>query len=160
MVPSDFSLRFPFPREVRSNRRGSFFEFFSLLFFARKIDASKTHFSPHFWRFLAIFAPKMGDLGSIWGAWGRLFVTILLIESKLHFFTFFLVFLLDFQYFSIFAKTLFSCRVACKIHGFSRVGNTSKKHNNVMFFSSFFDQKWAKKGMKNEVMHCASPTLL
>ena len=95
-MPSDFSLRFPFPREVRFNRRGSFFEFFSLLFFARKIDASKTHFSPHFWRFLAIFALKMGDLGSILGAWGRLFVMILLIESKLNSFTVFLVFLLDF----------------------------------------------------------------
>ena len=96
MVPSDFSLRFPFPREVRFNRRGPFFDFFSLLFFARKIDASKIQFSPHFWRILAIFPPKMGDLGSILGARGRLFVTILLIESKLHFFTFFLVFLLDF----------------------------------------------------------------
>ena len=92
MVPSDFSLRFPFPREVRFNRRGPFFEFFSLLFFARKIDASKTHFSSHFWRFSAIFPPKMGDLGSILGAWGRLFVMILLIESKLHFFMFFFVF--------------------------------------------------------------------
>ena len=29
-----------------------------------------------------------------------------------------------------------------------------------MFFSSFFDQKWRKKGIKNEVMHCASHTLL
>ena len=28
------------------------------------------------------------------------------------------------------------------------VGNTSKKHNNVMRFSSFFDQKWPKKGWK------------
>ena len=70
--------------------------FFSLLFFARKIDASKTYLSPHVWRFLAIFALKIIDLGSILGAWGRLFVMILLIESKLHFFTFFLVFLLDF----------------------------------------------------------------
>ena len=133
-MPSDFSLRFPFPREVRvdgkrassaievegqasatqgrglgggllpggktrscgSNRRGSFFEFFSHLFFARKIDALKLHFPPHFWRILAIFAPKIGDLGSILGAWGRLFVTILLIESKLHFSTFFLILLLDF----------------------------------------------------------------
>ena len=86
IVPSDFSLRFPFPREVRFNRWGSFFELFSFLFFARKIDAAKTHFFPQFWRFLAIFAPKMGDLGSILGAWGKLFVTILLIESKLHFF--------------------------------------------------------------------------
>ena len=95
-MPSDFSLRFPFPREVRFNPGGHCIEFFSLLFFARKIDASKTHFPPHFWGFLAIFASKMGDLGSILGAWGRLFVMILLIESKLHFFTFFLVFLLDF----------------------------------------------------------------
>ena len=95
-MPSDFSLRFPFPREVRFNRWGSFFGLFSLLFFARKIDASKTHFSPHFWRCLAILPPKMGDLGSILGAWGRLFVTILLIESKLIFFMVFLVFWLDF----------------------------------------------------------------
>ena len=95
-MPSDFSLRFPFPREVRFNRWDSFFELFSLLFFARKIDASKTHFFPQFWRFLAIFAPEMGDLGSILGAWGRLFVTILLIESKLIFFTVFLVFWVDF----------------------------------------------------------------
>ena len=95
-MPSDFSLRFPFPREVRFNRWGSFFGLFSLLFFARKIDASKIHFSPHFWQFLAIFPSQMGDLGSILGAWGRLFATILLIESKLNFFTVFLVFLLDF----------------------------------------------------------------
>ena len=34
----------------------------------------------------APFGRILGDLGSILAAWGRLFVTILLIESKLHFF--------------------------------------------------------------------------
>ena len=129
------------PARSGLTQRGRFLSFFRSFFSARKIDASKIQFSPHFWRFSPIFVPKMGDLGSILGAWGRPFVMNLPIESKLHFFMFFLVFLLDFQYFSIFAKTLSSCRVACKIHGFSRVGNASKKRNNVMFFSSFFDQK-------------------
>ena len=31
------------------------------------------------------------------------------------------------------------------MHGFSRVGNTSKKYNYMTFFSSFFDQKRPKK---------------
>ena len=73
----------------------------------------------------------------------RLFGTILVIKSKLVFFMRFPLFLAFFYDFSTFLKTLTTCRVACKMHGFRRVGKDEKMCNSTPDFSSIFPPKFA-----------------
>ena len=68
----------------------------------------------------------------------RLFGTILVIKSKLVFFMRFPLFLAFFYDFSTFLKTLTTCRAACKMHGFGRVGNDDKMGNSTVKFSLIF----------------------
>ena len=125
--------------------RGPFLSFFPFFFSLEKSMLRKLTFPHMFGDFQRFSLPNWAILGRFWVLREGFLWRFWWYNQHFHFSCFFIVFLLDFQYFSIFAKTLSSSRVACKIHGFSRVGHTSKKHNNVMFFSSIFGQKWPKK---------------
>ena len=69
VLTSDVKVRFPFPREVRFNLKGSFFELFSLLFFCIFSAPQKTSFFNIFliFRFSNVdFSVFLAILGTPW----------------------------------------------------------------------------------------------
>ena len=91
-----------------------------------------------FWWFGSILSPNYWH-----------FDTILVIKSKLVFFMRFPLFLAFFHDISTFLKTLTTCRAACKMHGFGRVGNDDKMCNSTVNSSLIFRKKNVLKCIEN-----------
>ena len=143
--------RFQFPREVRFNRQPpplgylffAFFRFFFALFVVRLFWLKKVTFFGNVVDFLGFPLHFLTIFGRFWEAWERFFGVISVMKSRLASLTHFSQLLAFLKDFSAFLKTLPPCRVACKMHGFRRVGKDEKMCNSTPNFSLIFLPKFA-----------------
>ena len=127
-----------------------------ILFFSRKMakqanqeksekpSLPKTTFFTQFSGFPSFLFPIFINFGSILGLPGGCFLTFSARQISNRFFHRFLKKICYFHDFGVFVKTLTSCRVACKTHGFGRVGNDDKMCNSKLFCSVMFTKSGAE----------------
>ena len=117
---------------------------------SEKPSLPKTTFFTQFSGFPSFLFPIFINFGSILGLPGGCFLTFSAGQISNRFFHRFLKKICYFHDFGVFVKTLTPCRVACKTHGFGKVGQCEDGLEKPSIFPLKFHPKSMKNRPKNQ----------